>query len=87
MPARAKGRGAVTEAELDALIGEYADMGTMLRCGPILAAEVRRLRGLIQQVEWKNHYDIRTDEYDTCPWCFGERVHKPICPAFPPEKT
>jgi hypothetical protein len=58
---------------------------------PELVAEVRRLQGLVKAVEWRGGYDIRVDEYDTCPWCYGEKAtaarphaagHKPTCPAF-----
>lgn len=53
---------------------------------PKLLTEVRRLRGLIDSVEWGGDDGLTLLVY--CPWChFGdyqsrEKTHAPTCPAF-----
>ena len=47
---------------------------------PALIAEVRRLQGVIKQVEWAASYDMTS----YCLWCneAEEKGHAPTCPAF-----
>jgi hypothetical protein len=48
---------------------------------PTLLDEVRRLRGLVKQVEQVDN------DFGTlfCPWCGLGPEHKPSCPAFTPD--
>lgn len=52
-----------------------------------LVAEVRRLRGLVNQAEWAAGYCCQSETRYSCPWCDEDEggVHAPTCPAFPPE--
>ena len=74
----------MTEAELEAIERDTDRPGPVVE----LIAEVRRLRGLVKEVEksagW--HY---CDCYG-CPWCEAEAgfpsfAHEADCPAFTPE--
>lgn len=88
-------------AEIEALAGAYFDpdpngewmpsaSGLLAGSVPGLIAEVRRLQGLIKQVEWSASAGHIGGEH-ACPWCRGNpecavggqpHGHKPTCPAF-----
>lgn len=75
---------AIHDATLRELAAEIPlgtnDSETALAVARELLAEVRRLRGLIQQAEWGSGYQERAQ----CPWCGAESpcAHEPSCAAF-----
>lgn len=66
-------------------VGMQAAYGSTAVAGDVraLIAEVRRLRGLIQQAQWAGGDGHAMEVEPVCPWCrMWPDTHQPDCPAF-----
>jgi hypothetical protein len=87
----------MSEAELKEIEADLGHWSTMPGESTIraLAAEVRRLRGLVKSAKWAGYAEVLGGDEGVCPWCCVLMVdgapglppgtHAPDCPAFTPD--